>query len=138
MKERVQPRQTFIHERGNFLTRGEEVSPGVPAFLLGDTAQPGNRLEFARWLVNGKNPLVARVVVNRFWQGYFGHGLVRTPSDFGLQGESPTHPELLDWLASEFVASGWDMKAMHRLIVTSATYRQSARIPPHLAAPRRA
>ncbi len=133
MKERMQPRETFIHERGNFLTRGEKVSPGVPAFLPGDTAQPGNRLEFARWLVNGKNPLVARVVVNRFWQGYFGHGLVRTPADFGLQGESPTHPELLDWLASEFVASGWDMKAMHRLIVTSATYRQSARIPPQLA-----
>ncbi len=134
MKERAQPRETFIHVRGNFLTRGEKVSPGVPAFLLGETVQPSNRLEFARWLVNGKNPLVARVVVNRFWQGYFGHGLVRTPADFGLQGESPTHPELLDWLASEFVASGWNMKAMHRLIVTSATYRQSARIPPPLAA----
>ncbi|MDA0814030.1 MAG: DUF1553 domain-containing protein, partial [Verrucomicrobia bacterium] len=126
MKERVQPRQTFIHERGNFLTRGEEVSPGVPAFLLGDTAQPGNRLEFARWLVNGKNPLVARVVVNRFWQGYFGHGLVRTPSDFGLQGESPTHPELLDWLAREFVAQGWSFKEMHRLIMNSAVYRQAS------------
>jgi len=133
MKERAEPRETFVHERGNFFILGEKVSPGVPAFLLGDTAQPGNRLEFARWLVNGKNPLVARVVVNRFWQGYFGHGPVRTPADFGLQGESPTHPELLDWLASEFVASGWDMKAIHRLIVTSATYRQSARIPPQLA-----
>jgi hypothetical protein len=134
MKERGQPRETFIHVRGNFLTRGEKVSPGVPALLLGATAPPGNRLEFARWLVNGNNPLVARVVVNRFWQGYFGHGLVRTPADFGLQGEWPTHPELLDWLASEFVASGWDMKAIHRLIVTSATYRQSARIPPQPAA----
>ena len=134
MKERAQPRETFIHVRGNFLTRGEKVSPGVPSFLLGETAQPSNRLEFARWLVNGKNPLVARVAVNRFWQGYFGHGLVRTPADFGLQGEWPTHPELLDWLASEFVASGWDMKAIHRLIVTSATYRQSARIPSQLAA----
>jgi hypothetical protein len=134
MKERAQPRETFIHVGGNFLTRGEKVSPGVPAFLLGETAPPGNRLEFARWLVNGWNPLVARVVVNRFWQGYFGHGLVRTPADFGLQGEWPTHPELLDWLASEFVASGWDMKAIHRLIVTSATYRQSARIPPQPAA----
>jgi hypothetical protein len=133
MKELAQPRETFIHVRGNFLTLGEKVSPGVPAFLLGETAQPGNRLEFACWLVNGKNPLVARVVANRFWQGYFGHGLVRTPADFGLQGESPTHPELLDWLASEFVASGWDMKAIHRLIVTSAVYRQSARIPPQLA-----
>ena len=133
MKERAEPRETFIHVRGNFLTRGEKVSPGVPAFLLGETGQLGNRLEFARWLVNGRNPLVARVVVNRFWQGYFGHGLVRTPTDFGLQGEPPTHPELLDWLASEFVASGWNMKAMHRLIVTSATYRQSTRIPPQLA-----
>ena len=133
MKERTQPRETFIHVRGNFLTVGEKVSPGLPAFLLGETAQPDNRLEFARLLVNGRNPLVARVVVNRFWQGYFGYGLVRTPADFGLQGESPTHPELLDWLAREFVASGWDMKAIHRLIVTSATYRQSARIPPQLA-----
>ena len=133
IKERTQPRETFIHVRGNFLTVGEKVSPGLPAFLLGETAQPDNRLEFARLLVNGRNPLVARVVVNRFWQGYFGYGLVRTPADFGLQGESPTHPELLDWLAREFVASGWDMKAIHRLIVTSATYRQSARIPPQLA-----
>lgn len=134
MKERAEPRETFIHVRGNFLTHGEKVSPGVPAFLLGDTSQPGNRLEFARWLISGRHPLVARVVVNRFWQGYFGHGLVRTPTDFGLQGEPPTHPELLDWLATEFVASDWDMKAMHRLIVTSATYRQAARIPPELAA----
>lgn len=130
MKERAEPRETFIHVRGNFLTRGEKVSPGVPAFLLGaESTQPINRLEFARSLVSGKNPLVARVVVNRFWQAYFGHGLVRSSADFGFQGESPTHPELLDWLACEFVASGWNMKAMHRLIVTSAAYRQSARIP---------
>ena len=135
MKEREQPRETFIHVRGDFLTLGEKVLPGVPAFLLGQTVQPGNRLDFARWLVNGKNPLVPRVVVNRFWQGYFGHGLVRTPADFGLQGESPTHPELLDWLASEFVASGWDMRAIHRLIVTSSVYRQSARLAPQRAAP---
>jgi hypothetical protein len=135
MKERAEPRDTFVHVRGSFLTPGEKVTPGVPAFLgLAENEQPRNRLEFARWLVAGNNPLVARVVVNRFWQGYFGHGLVRTPADFGLQGESPTHPELLDWLACEFVASGWDMKAMHRLIVTSATYRQTARIPSLLAA----
>lgn len=128
MKELTQPRDTFVHLRGNFLTRGEQVAPRVSAFFgLSEDEQPRNRLEFARWLVSGKNPLVARVVVNRFWQGYFGHGLVRTPSDFGLQGEWPTHPELLDWLASEFVASGWDMRALHRVIVTSATYRQSAR-----------
>lgn len=134
LKERTAPRETFIHIRGNFLTRGEKVLPGVPEFLLGqEPAQPLNRLEFARWLVSGKNPLVARVVVNRYWQRYFGHGLVRSPADFGLQGESPSHPALLDWLACEFVSSGWDMKAMHRLLVTSATYRQSARIPRQLA-----
>ena len=127
MRERSIARDTFIHLRGNFLTRGAKVAPGIPGFLrAGDAEAPRNRLEYARWLVSGKNPLVARVVVNRFWQSYFGFGLVRTPGDFGLQGEWPTHPELLDWLASEFVRSGWDMKAVHRLIVTSATYRQSA------------
>ena len=127
MRERSIARDTFIHLRGNFLTRGAKVAPGIPGFLrAGDAEAPRNRLEYARWLVSGKNPLVARVVVNRFWQSYFGFGLVRTPGDFGLQGEWPTHPELLDWIASEFVRSGWDMKAVHRLIVTSATYRQSA------------
>lgn len=127
MRERSIARDTFIHLRGNFLTRGAKVAPGIPGFLrAGDAEAPRNRLEYARWLVSGKNPLVARVVVNRFWQSYFGFGLVRTPGDFGLQGEWPTHPELLDWLAGEFVRSGWDMKAVHRLIVTSATYRQSA------------
>ena len=127
MRERSIARDTFIHLRGNFLTRGAKVAPGIPGFLrAGDAEAPRNRLDYARWLVSGKNPLVARVVVNRFWQSYFGFGLVRTPGDFGLQGEWPTHPELLDWLAGEFVRSGWDMKAVHRLIVTSATYRQSA------------
>ena len=134
MKELSQPRETFIHVRGNFLTPGEKVTPGVPAFLgVTEATQPRNRLEFARWLVDGNNPLVARVVVNRFWQNYFGYGLVRTPADFGLQGEWPSHPELLDWLACAFVASGWDMKAIHRLIVTSATYRQSAHVPSNVA-----
>lgn len=127
MRERSIARDTFIHLRGNFLTRGAKVAPDIPGFLrAGDAEAPRNRLDYARWLVSGKNPLVARVVVNRFWQSYFGFGLVRTPGDFGLQGEWPTHPELLDWLASELVRSGWDMKAVHRLIVTSATYRQSA------------
>ncbi len=130
MKEMVQPRETRVHLRGNFLTPGERVSPGIPkVFGLSEYAQPTNRLAFARWLVSGTNPLVARVVVNQCWQVYFGHGLVRTPADFGLQGEPPTHPELLDWLACDFVDSGWNMKRLHRLIVTSATYRQAARIP---------
>ncbi|MBT3636699.1 MAG: DUF1553 domain-containing protein, partial [Opitutae bacterium] len=129
MRERDKPRETFVHLRGSFLNKGDQVSPAVPQlFGLPQSYQPRNRLEFARWLVGGKNPLVARVAVNRFWQSYFGHGLVRTPDDFGAQGTPPSHPELLDWLATEFVQSGWDMKHIHRLIVTSATYRQSARI----------
>ena len=131
MRERAQRRETFVHVRGNFLNKGAQVSPAVPElFEVPKSGQPRDRLEFARWLVGEKNPLVARVVVNRFWQGYFGHGLVRTPDDYGAQGTPPTHPHLLDWLATEFVTSGWDMKHIHRLIVTSATYRQSARITP--------
>lgn len=131
MRELDSPRDTFIHLRGNFLSPGAKVEPAVPSlFGLTEEAQPRNRLQLAKWLVNGKNPLVSRVVVNRFWQGYFGNGLVRTPDDFGAQGALPTHPELLDWLAAEFVESGWDMKHMHRLIVTSATYRQSNHLPP--------
>jgi hypothetical protein len=128
MRELPQPRHTFVHVRGDFLQRGEQVGPGVPA-VFADPAceQPTNRLEFAKWLVSGRQPLVARTVANRFWQYAFGHGLVRTPADFGLRGEWPTHPELLDWLASEFVTSGWDTRSLHRLIVTSATYRQAGR-----------
>jgi hypothetical protein len=129
MKERTSPRQTFIHLRGSFLSPGGKVSPAAPKVLVSDgDRQPGDRLEFARWLVDGKNPLVARVVVNRFWQSYFGQGLVSTSDDFGAQGAPATHPELLDWLAIEFMDSGWDMKYLNRLIVTSATYRQAARI----------
>jgi hypothetical protein len=89
---------------------------------------PNNRLGFAQWLVDPSNPLTARVAVNRFWQMYFGTGLVKTLEDFGSQGEGPTHPELLDWLATDFVRSGWDVKAMQRLIVTSSAYRQSSRV----------
>jgi hypothetical protein len=93
---------------------------------------PRNRLTFARWLVHPEHPLTARVAVNRFWQSYFGHGIVKTQEDFGIQGELPVHPELLDWLATEFVRSGWDIRAMQRLIVTSATYRQESKVTPAL------
>ena len=129
MRERTQPRETFVHIRGDFRNHGEKVSPAAPAmFNLPQTEHPRDRLEFARWLVDSKNSLVARVVVNRFWQSYFGQGLVRTPDDFGAQGTPPTHPDLLDWLATEFVENSWNMKHIHRLIVTSATYRQASRI----------
>lgn len=129
MRERLEPRETFVHLRGNFLTVGDPVSPAVPkVFAVTNRQQPRNRLEFARWLVNGNNPLVARVVVNRIWQNYFGRGFVSTVDDFGAQGKPPTHPKLLDWLAVELVESGWNMKHLHRLIVTSATYQQSGKI----------
>ncbi len=131
MEEMETPRDTFIHTRGQYDKLGEQVTPGVPAFLPelapGD---PVNRLGLARWLVSPANPLTARVIVNRFWQMYFGTGLVKTSEDFGSQGEYPSHPELLDWLAHEFIESGWDVKHMQRLIVTSATYRQSSRLTP--------
>ena len=93
-----------------------------------------NRLGLARWLASPENPLTARVAVNRIWQHHFGQGLVKTAENFGIQGEPPSHPELLDWLATELIRTGWDIKAMHRLIVTSATYRQASRVPPALLA----
>ncbi|MCW3053527.1 MAG: Planctomycete cytochrome, partial [Chthonomonadales bacterium] len=162
------PRPTYIHHRGEFLTREDQVTPGVPAVLPGLPFGPANRLTFARWLVAPQNPLTARVAVNRQWAAIFGAGIVRSVQDFGYQGEPPSHPELLDWLAVAFstptdlmpsraldhiktvglsappkpgigmptpeYGMGWSLKRLHRLIVTSATYRQSSRITPELLA----
>jgi uncharacterized protein DUF1553 len=127
------PRPTFVHNRGEFLQATERVEPAVLSMLppLPDDA-PRNRLGLARWLVSGVNPLTGRVTMNYQWAVFFGRGLVRTVEDFGYQGERPTHPELLDWLAVSLVEQGWSMKAMHRAIVTSATYRQSSRVSPEL------
>jgi len=127
-----QTRQAFVRQRGDYdKPTGDPLQRAVPAVLppLAEGA-PKNRLGLARWLVDPKHPLTARVTVNRFWQQYFGTGIVKTAEDFGSQGEWPSHPELLDWLAVEFVESGWDTKAMQRRIVTSATYRQSSKIKP--------
>jgi hypothetical protein len=121
------PRDTFILERGQYDQPGEGVSAGVPRQLADFPEQASrNRLGLARWLVSRDNPLTARVAVNRIWSMHFGAGLVRTPEDFGSQGEPPSHPELLDWLANDFMRSGWNVKRLHRLTVTSATYRQSS------------
>jgi hypothetical protein len=137
------PRRSFLHNRGEFLQPVEEVRPAVPAVLhpFPATASP-DRLAFARWLVSPRNPLVGRVTVNRHWAVLFGRGIVPTVADFGLQGESPSHPDLLDWLALEFTGApgasatggGWSIKRLHRLIVTSATYRQSSRVSAALLA----
>jgi hypothetical protein len=162
MRELPESRETAMFRRGNFLDRGEPVQAGVPATLHPLPEGPLNRLTFARWLVSSDNPLVARVAVNRWWAEMFGRGLVATLEDFGSQGDRPTHPELLDWLACEFMEgsrdesresrgiadstirnsrlspldsrlfSPWSMKHIHRLIVTSATYRQSSRVTAEL------
>ena len=127
------PRPTFLHHRGEFLQPRERVEPNTPAALpLLPEGTPRTRLDFARWLVSERNPLVGRVTMNRHWAAFFGRGLVRTAEDFGFQGELPTHPELLDWLAVELVRRDWSIKQMHRLIVTSATYQQASRISPEL------
>ena len=124
---------TLLRNRGSFTSPGERVYAAVPAALgaLPDD-QPPNRLGLARWLVSPDNPLTARVTVNRFWETLFGRGLVATVEDFGTQGERPSHPELLDWLAVELVEKGWSQKALLREIVTSATYRQSSAVTPAL------
>lgn len=128
MRERSDPRTTYIHRRGNFLDRGSDVKPGPPSILHEMQSDGGDpdRLDLARWLVAPENPLTARVTVNRYWQRFFGRGIVETENDFGTQGIPPTHPRLLDWLAVEFIESGWSVKRLHRRIVTSAVYRQAS------------
>jgi len=134
MRERPTPRPAHILLGGDYLRPGIPVSPGVPAWLNPPEGTIKSRLDLARWISSKQNPLFARVAVNRIWQRYFGQGLVETENDFGAQGSLPTHPELLDWLAAEFIRSGYDQKALHRLIVTSATYRQSSHLRTGLAA----
>ena len=135
LRERATPRQTFVMIRGDFLRKGDEVQPGYPSVLAGAPAAGAlNRLDLAKWLVTADNPLTARVVANREWQKFFGIGLVETENDFGIQGNLPTHPELLDWLAAEFTVRGWSFKTLHKTIVTSATYRQSSAMRPDLTA----
>ncbi|HEX6961181.1 MAG TPA: DUF1553 domain-containing protein, partial [Lacipirellula sp.] len=130
--EREEPRKTHRLDRGNFLAPAEEVTPGVPEFLHPLEKEKPNRLDFARWLVDRRSPTTARAIVNRIWQGYFGTGLVSTSEDLGTQGDLPTHPELLDWLAVELMENDWSLKHIHRLIVSSATYQQSAAVTPEL------
>lgn len=135
MRERKEPRVTYILDRGAYDARLNEVSPGTPAVL--PAFQEGldqNRLGLAQWLTDPSHPLTARVTVNRYWQQLFGKGLVATPDDFGSQGSLPTHPELLDWLAVEFIESGWDVKGILKKIVMSATYQQSSIASPELLA----
>jgi hypothetical protein len=127
MEEMQKPRDTFVLVRGQYDKKGEKVTAGTPAALpvLGAKPQAANRLDLAKWLMSSDHPLTARVTVNRYWQMFFGTGIVKTAEDFGTQGEYPPHPELLDWLATEFRESGWDVRKLITLIVTSSTYRQS-------------
>jgi hypothetical protein len=129
----LKPPPTHLLKRGKAASPGPEVNPGLPTvlvdrqpeFLVPDDYTSRRRLTLAKWIASPDNPLTARVIVNRVWQYHFGEGLVRTPSDFGTMGEAPTHPELLDWLAEWFVKEGWSIKKLHRLILTSNTYRMS-------------
>jgi hypothetical protein len=136
LQERTTPRATHVLLGGDFTRPGVRVTPATPAALPPLPKHPGpgepNRFDLARWLVAPQNPLTARVAANRIWGHYFGLGLVETENDFGTQGTPPTHPDLLDWLASEFVEQGWSLKALHKRIVTSATYRQSSAARPDL------
>ncbi|MBL9195574.1 MAG: PSD1 domain-containing protein [Opitutaceae bacterium] len=133
MADAPEPRPTTLFIKGDFTRPGEPVTPGTPAILPPLNVEHPTRLDLARWLFDPAQPLTARVMVNRIWQGYFGRGLVETENDFGSQGSPPSHAELLDWLATEFTAQAWSMKALHRLIVTSATYRRQSHARPDLA-----
>ena len=128
MQDMAKPRATHLLHRGQYNEPGEKVSAGVPAIFPAMEKNPNTRLGFAQWLMNPDHPLTARVAVNRYWQQLFGTGLVKTAEDFGIQGELPSHPDLLDWLALEFIRSGWDTRHMYRLILNSATYRQTANV----------
>ncbi|MBM4077605.1 MAG: DUF1553 domain-containing protein, partial [Planctomycetes bacterium] len=150
MQELAEPRETFIHIRGDFLRKGAKVDSAIPVVLRSNSSvqskstndspassfAPKSRLDLARWLVSSENPLTSRVTINRIWLKYFGRGIVETENDFGTQGSPPTHPELLDWLAHDFRDSqhlNWNLKAFHRRIVTSSVYRQSSHVRPELA-----
>jgi Protein of unknown function (DUF1553)/Protein of unknown function (DUF1549)/Planctomycete cytochrome C len=132
LRERKQPRENFVQIRGDFLRKGDPVTPSYPASIGKAQSSKLTRLDLAKWLVSADNPLTARVVVNRAWQQFFGKGLVETENDFGMQGALPTHPDLLDWLAVEFREKGWSLKKLHRLVVTSATYKQASFARPDL------
>ena len=133
MQDLPTPRDTFVLRRGEYTLKGEKVTPAVPAIFPPMASEaPRNRLGLAQWLTDPSHPLTARVTVNRFWQQFFGTGLVKTAEDFGSQGQWPTHPELLDWLAVDFVESGWDVKGLMKKMVMSATYRQSSYVTPDL------
>lgn len=135
MREMAGRRPTYLLKRGAYDAPGEAVEPDVPERIMAFPPDwPRNRLGFARWVTDAKNPLAVRVAVNRAWKQHFGRGLVNTLNDFGAQGQLPTHPALLDWLAGQFVKSGWDVKALHKLIVMSATYRQTSDASPELSA----
>jgi hypothetical protein len=134
MKELPKPRKTTVFIKGDFTRPADEVTPGTPKVLhtFETTSQQPNRLDLAKWIVSPQNPLTARVIVNRVWQQYFGRGIVETENDLGMQGTVPSHPELLDWLAIEFMAKNWSLKDLHRTIVTSHTYRQTSANRPDL------
>ncbi len=139
MREIDRPRESYVFERGDYRSKGQTIQPKTPTSLHplsrdADASTPPNRLDLAKWLVDPANPLVARVTVNRYWMELFGAGLVRTPEDFGLKGERPTHPGLLDWLAVDFIQNGWSMKHTLKTIVLSATYQQSSNLTPTLMA----